>query len=562
MKDSAMRHSVFLLLVLLFIIGCQSAEDPQSADLILINAQLITQDTGNNDPALNSVAMADGHIINVGQKKQVMLHKDEHTEVIDLNGAVVVPGFNDSHCHLYGLGKALSEIDLNGTSSPADVASRIATAHATNPGESWLQGRGWDQNDWAVQEYPTRIIIDQVVSDRPVLVRRVDGHAALANSKALQLAGINKDTPDPDGGQILRDEKGDPTGLLIDNAVDLVRVVIPAPDAIEMARRVNLAIDHCHRFGVTGVHEAGVSWKRVEYYKLLADEGKLKIRIYGLLDDVPETLDAGFSHGPLFTPDNILTVRAVKLYADGALGSRGARLLEDYCDHSGHRGLYVTDLDHLRDASKRAIEAGFQIGTHAIGDAANRTMLDIFQELEDSLHPVDPRWRIEHSQIISPADILRFADLGVIAAMQPVHCTSDMDWAGDRLCENRLVGAYAWKTLLDSGAHICFGTDFPVERVDPLAGLYSARTRTHPDGTPKGGWQPQEIIDGAAALELYTVGSAYAAFMENELGRIKTGYLADLTVLSDNPVTCKPTDLLNMTVEMTIVAGEVVYNAD
>lgn len=292
---------------------------------------------------------------------------------------------------------------------------------------------------------------------------------------------------------------------------------------------------------------------------MLADAGDLHLRIYGMLDDTPSTTEPGFAHGPLHTPDDILTVRAVKLYSDGALGSRGAKLLEDYCDHSGHRGLFVSDLDHLRKATQQATEAGFQVGAHAIGDEANRFMLDIFEDLNKSMHPEDPRWRIEHSQILSPEDIPRFAQLGVIAAMQPVHCTSDMDWAEDRLCADRLPGAYAWKTLLESGAHLCFGTDFPVERVDPLAGLYSARTRTHPDGTPVGGWQAQEIISGATALELYTSGSAYAAFMEDRLGQIENGFYADLTVLDGNPVTCDPSELLDMKVKMTIVAGQIVY---
>ncbi len=541
--------------------GCQSATEYQSADLILFNGHLISQDNAITGPQPTALAVANGRIITLGTDARILLHKTKQTTAIDLNGAVLVPGFNDSHCHLYGLGKALSEIDLNGTASPQEVTAIIASAHSANPGQSWLQGRGWDQNDWTDQQYPTKAIIDEVVKDRPVLVRRVDGHAALANSKALELAGIDKNTPDPEGGQILRDENGDPTGLLIDNGVALVRAIIPQPETKEIARRVSLAIEHCHRYGITGVHEAGVSWQRVQYYKMLADAGHLNLRIYGLLDDVPETLEAGFAHGPIFTADDILTVRAVKLYADGALGSRGARLLEDYCDHAGHRGLYVTDLDHLREASLRAVEAGFQVGTHAIGDAANRTMLDIFQELKTSHNPQDPRWRIEHSQIISPADIPRFAELGVIAAMQPVHCTSDMDWAGERLCQERLGGAYAWKSLLESGAHLCFGTDFPVERVDPLAGLFSARTRTHHDGRPQGGWQAQEILDGATALELYTAGSAYAAFMENKLGRLKTGYIADFTVLNGNPVTCQPDELLEMKVLWTIVDGEVVYKA-
>lgn len=556
-KDNAMGRLATLLIFLFLLTGCQSSMDQPAATLILTGGHIIA----SGQPDATAMAMLDDKIIFVGNDEAVNTLKGPETKVIQLDGAVVVPGFNDSHCHLYGLGKALSEIDLNGTASALEVAARVEAAHKQHPGDTWLQGRGWDQNDWTIQEYPHKKLLDDVVGDRPVLVRRVDGHAALASSKALELAGITADTPDPDGGQIIRDEQGRPTGVLIDNGVSLVRAVIPDVGDKEMARRVKLAIERCHRFGITGVHEAGVSWKRMQYYKKLADAGELSLRIYGMLDDNPQTLDKGFAQGPLHTPNDILTVRAVKLYADGALGSRGAKLLEDYCDHSGHRGLFVTELDHLRSAARRATEAGFQVGAHAIGDEANRYMLDIYEELNTSLKPADPRWRIEHSQILSPDDIPRFAQLGVIAAMQPVHCTSDMDWAEDRLCEDRLPGAYAWKTLLKTGAHLCFGTDFPVERVDPLAGLYAARTRTHADGTPLGGWQAQEILTGQVALDLYTAGSAYAAFMEDRLGAINKGYYADLTVLDGNPVTCEADELLTMKVKMTIVAGKIVFQA-
>jgi predicted amidohydrolase YtcJ len=561
-KDSAMRRFSFLLLFLFAVMGCQPGDNNLQTTLILHGGHIITQDTPTDGPTPTAIAMAGNRIIKVGDDATVLALKGKNARLVDLAGAVVVPGFNDSHCHLYGLGKALSEIDLNGTRSPAEVAMKVAIAHTEQPGKGWLLGRGWDQNDWEVKEYPNKELLDEVVGHRPVLLRRVDGHAALASSRALELASITAQTPDPDGGQILRDKNGEPTGVLIDNGVDLVGSILPTANFEEVARRVNLAIEHCHQYGITGVHEAGVSWSRAQFYKMLADQGELDLRIYGLLDDIPQTLTSGFANGPIRTPDDILTVRAVKLYADGALGSRGARLLRDYCDHSGHRGLFVTDIDHIRDITLRGTRAGFQIGTHAIGDEANRVILDVFEEINQELKPTDPRWRIEHSQILSPEDIPRLAELGVIAAMQPVHCTSDMDWAADRLCEDRLAGAYAWKSLLDTGAHLCFGTDFPVEHVDPLAGLYSARTRTHPDGRPEGGWQPQEIIDGETALNLYTAGSAYAGFMEDRLGIIKNGYYADLTILDGNPVTCDPADLLKMKVKMTIVAGKIVYQAD
>ncbi len=327
----------------------------------------------------------------------------------------------------------------------------------------------------------------------------------------------------------------------------------------EKRRRIELAVDHCLANGLTAVHDAGVPWDDLAIYSNLAQEGELRIRYYGMLADDPGTLDQGLAGGPIHAGGGMLTVRAVKLYADGALGSRGALLLADYSDQPGHRGLQVTPVEHLREVCRRAAAAGFQVGTHAIGDAANREVLDIYAETFKGLPAADRRWRVEHAQILDPADIPRFAELGVIAAMQPVHCTSDMDWAGDRLGEQRLAGAYAWHSLLASGAHVCSGTDFPVERISALAGLYASRTRQHPDGTPAGGWQPQEKVDGVTALRMYTTEGAYASFMEDELGKVKAGFRADLTVLGGDPTTCDPQDLLTMPVVMTIVDGKVRY---
>ena len=402
-------------------------------------------------------------------------------------------------------------------------------------------------------------MLDAIIPDRPVFLRRVDGHAAWANSEALKRANITAETPDPEGGEIIRDDKGAPTGILIDNAVDLVFEVIPEVGPEETRRRIKLAAEHCVAHGLTGVHEAGVGWKRAQVYRDMAAQGELDLRVYAMYTDNPATLEKAYAEGPVFTDGDMLTIRAIKLYADGALGSRGALLLEDYTDQPGHRGLPVTAADHMREVMTLGGEAGFQICTHAIGDGANHLVLDLCEEVLGDLKPTDARWRVEHAQILAPEDIPRFGRLGVIAAMQPVHCTSDMDWADERLGEDRLAGCYAWRSLLDSGAHLCYGTDFPVEKVDPLAGLFAAITRTHPDGTPIGGWQPQEAVDAATALELYTAGGAYAGFEEEKGGRIGEGFRADLTVLDGNPVACKPADLLKMKVKMTIVQGRVVY---
>jgi predicted amidohydrolase YtcJ len=553
------RYLIFFGMLLLPLTGCQTG--PETADLILEGGHIVPMADGIEPAQPTAVAIKGDRIIFVGTDEMAATHKGPDTEVMDLAGATVIPGFHDSHCHLYGLGKALAEIDLMGTTSYQDVLQRVKSVVQDEGGYAWLQGRGWDQNDWEVKEYPTRELLDAVTGDRPTLLRRVDGHAALANSEALLSAKINADTPDPEGGEILRDENGRPTGVLIDNAVDLVRSIIPPPSEREVRKRVELAVEHCLAHGITAVTEAGVPWSRAQLYQEMAAAGDLDLRVIGMYDDNEETLEPAFAAGPIQTEDLMVTLRAIKLYADGALGSRGALLHRDYCDHSGHQGLAVSSEEHLRIQAQRAAEAGFQVGTHAIGDRANTIVLDIYEQIYADMNLTDPRWRIEHAQILTPQDIPRFAELGVIAAMQPVHCTSDMDWAADRLCEDRLAGAYAWNSLRESGAHLCWGTDFPVERVSALHGLYSARTRTHHDGTPEGGWQAQETVDSRTALELYTTGSAYASFLENDLGRIQKGFLADLTVLDGNPVTSEPDDLLEMKVLKTIVQGRVVYES-
>jgi len=550
--------AVIFVVVTLALAGCGPAgqKEPAVADLIFTGGHILTD---KSTPA-TALAVKGQRIIAVGDDATIAALSGPETQVVELKGSVVSPGFNDSHAHLYGLGKSLGQVDLMGTESAAAVVDLVRATHAELPAGTWLEGRGWDQNDWDLREYPTAAMLDTVSDKRPILLRRVDGHAAWVNSAALRAAGITAATDNPSGGEILRDLDGHPTGILIDNAVDLVRDIMPEVSPAEMERRVKLAVTHCWPQGVTGVHEAGVSWRRARLYERLAAAGELDLRLYGMYDDIPATLDSALARGPFFSADSLLTLRAIKLYGDGALGSRGALLLREYSDQSGYHGLAVTSVEHLREVTRRGAAAGFQLCTHAIGDAANRLVLDIYEEVLRETSFQDARWRIEHAQILHPDDIPRFSDLGVIAAMQPTHCTSDMDWADERLGEDRLPGAYAWRSLVKSGARLCFGTDFPVERVDPLHGLYAARTRTHHDGTPPWGWQPQEVLTGAEAHAFYTVGSAYAAFQESALGRIAPGFLADLTVLDGDPITCEPRDLLSMQVLHTVVNGELVYS--
>jgi len=539
-----------------------AGQTPASADLILHGGRVLTLVEPEPEPAPTAVAIAGDRIFAVGADATVLQTRGETTQQIDLQGAVVIPGFIDGHAHLYGLGKALAEIDLVGTASAAAVVELVAEAAVQLPDLEWLQGRGWDQNDWAVTEYPDRSLLDAAIADRPVLLRRVDGHAAWANSAALRRAGIDASTPDPDGGAILRDANGEPTGILIDNGVDLVRDIIPKVADQEVRRRIGLAVEHCLRHGITGVHDAGVSWQRVQLYREMADRQELGLRLYVMLENTPETLVPGYIEGPLITENRMLTVRAVKLYADGALGSRGASLLKPYTDEPDNRGLMVTPGGQLREVMEQAGYAGFQVCTHAIGDRANRTVLNLYEQVLPTVRTSnDMRWRIEHAQIIDPKDLPRFARLGVIAAMQPVHCTSDMAWVEERLGPTRLAGAYAWRSLADSGTRLCFGTDFPVEDVDPLHGLYAARTRMTHEGTPAGGWFPEQCLDGRAALAAYTAGPAYAAFQEADLGSVQPGKLADLTVLSVDPTNCPPAELLSAQTLLTIVAGVIRHDA-
>lgn len=554
-----MRRFTIILLIMAALAawGC-SRQEPviESAALILTGASI---PKGLAAPGASAVAVVDGRIAYVGSDQGAREQAGPGAEVIDLKGATLIPGFIDSHCHLYGLGTALAQIDLVGTATVDEALERIAAADAAALGDDWLLGRGWDQNDWPVQEYPNRGQLDGVTGDRPALLRRIDGHAAWANSAALLAAGITAETPNPEGGSILRGADGEPTGVLIDNAVDLVSAVAPPASAQEKRRRIDLAVAECLKYGLTGVHEAGVDLELAGIYRAMADAGELPLRIYAMYDDKPEVLAHAAAEGPYFHPGGMLTIRAVKLYADGALGSRGALLLDDYTDAPGARGLAVTPRDHLLEVCRDLGGQGFQICTHAIGDGGNRLVLDVYADILGDLGGDDRRWRVEHAQILAVDDIPRFGKLGVIAAMQPTHCTSDMDWADERLGDERLLGAYAWRSLLDTGAHLCLGTDFPIEAVDPLWGLYAARTRTHHDGTPPGGWMPLEKLDAATALELYTAGSAFAAFAEDRLGRIEPGYLADFTVLDGDPVAAEPAALLSMRTVMTVVDGKIVY---
>jgi len=481
----------------------------------------------------------------------------ESGRVIDAHGGTIVPALTDAHGHVVGLGLSLVRVELRSCRSPEDCAGRVRDMLAKVPSGSWIQGRGWDQNLYPDQQFPTRAALDAVAPNMPVYLRRVDGHAAWANSEALRRAKITRDTPDPPGGKILKDAQGEPTGILIDRAEELVENAIGLPSEAEVEQAILRAQDLLVSQGLTSVHEMGISPGVADVYLRLAHEGRLKIRIYAHWSADPETLEEAFRRGPLHAgPDDLFSLRAIKIYADGALGSRGAHLKAPYSDDPHNTGLVLTPASEIERISRRALAAGFQVSTHAIGDAANHDVLEAYARA--GVTPA-ARFRIEHAQIVDPADIPRFAQLGVIASMQPTHGTSDMPWAEKRVGRARLAGAYAWHRFLDAGVHLAFGSDFPVELSDPRLGLFAAITRTDLHGQPPGGWLPDQTLTVEQTLRAFTTGAAYAAFEEGWRGELRPGQAADLTVF-DGPLDT-PEHIVKRKVLMTIVAGRVVFDA-
>jgi len=547
------------------------AAGPSTSKTYLFSQGWVVTEPGDSGREA-TIAVRDGRVVRVGPDESFAAERSAGAADVSVRGRCIVPGLTDAHGHLYQLGASLDRLtfvgaDYHETLTRIDLAVKERRAIRRETDDEWIEGRGWDQNLWPGKAFPARSDLDLVAPVNPVFLVRIDGHAAWANSVALRKAGITRQTVDPAGGKILRDAQGDPTGVLLDRAVEIVDAVVPQPTPEIVYRRLRNASLALVKLGITSVHEAGVDPKELaplvlEQLEKLAEDGKLPLRVYVMLtgDADRNWLLKQYKIGPRRTgKDDRIRIRAVKFYADGALGSRGAALLEDYSDDPGNRGLLLTPQIDLKARMEEALKAGFQIAVHAIGDRGNRMALDLFE----SLRPVagaDPRFRIEHAQVVSAADIPRFAALGVIASMQPTHATSDMPWAESRLGPERVKGAYAWKTLLLSGAHLAGGSDFPVEKVDPTLGLYAATTRMDTEGKPEGGWRPEEKLTADEALALFSTGAAYAAFEEGERGRIAPGYRADFTIYSVCPTRIPVTRLPGVPVKMTVVAGDVVYS--
>jgi predicted amidohydrolase YtcJ len=527
------------------------------ADLILHHARIYT--LSESHPVAEALAVGKGRFVAVGTRADVLRWKGRSTEMIDAGSATVVPGLQDAHGHVLSLGKPLRELDLRDTPTFEAIVERVRARAATmGPGE-WVLGRGWDQNRWPVKEWPAAGPLDIAAPKNPVFLTRIDGHAALASRLALEAGDVGRETPDPAGGRIVRDAAGTPTGVLVDRAQALVARHIPTPSRDQLIEQLVLADRDMRRVGLTMVHDAGVEPAVVELYRELVAAGRIGTRVYVMLTG----LDVGdwFRRGPVVDPHHRLTVRAIKLVADGALGSRGAALLEDYADEPGVRGLPVTPPDRLYVAARAASAAGFQTAVHAIGDRANREVLDMFERIERELPAARGlRPRVEHAQILDRADIPRFARLGVIASVQTTHCTSDMPWAPRRLGEARVAeGAYVWRKLIDAGALLAQGSDFPVERPDPLLGFYAAITRQDTNGQPLNGWAADQRLTREEALRAMTLGAAYAAHAEHDLGSIEPGKLADFVVLSRDIMQVEPRDVLSTAIVRTVVDGRTVY---
>jgi predicted amidohydrolase YtcJ len=522
----------------------------QTADLAVTNAHIYT--VNPKQPQASAIAVRQGRVLAVGD--DVAQYVGASTRVIDAKGATIVPGLIDSHGHVRSLGDRLGSIDLRGVLSESEAVEKVReAAKRYKPGE-WILGSAWDQNLWAGKQFPNAAGISKAAPDNPVSLERVDGHAVWVNRKALAIADINAGTPDPPGGRILRDANGAPTGVLIDQAQQLVSRKIPPVTPEQVEQSLLRATQELARDGITTVHDAGVQYADIEGYRSLIRKGQLPIRIYAMILyplALPEKTEVG----------DYLTVRSIKLVADGALGSRGAAMIEPYTDDPGNRGLLILDRATIRAAAEKALARGFQVNTHAIGDRANRTVLEAYGDVLKGGN--DKRFRIEHAQIVAPEDFAKFRRYSILASMQATHATSDMLWAQDRVGPVRIKGAYAWQTFLHLGVHVPNGSDFPVEDPNPLWGFYAAVTRRKLDGTregtPAGGWFPEQRMSREEALRSWTIEGAYAAFEEDRKGSLEAGKMADFLMLSGDIMTMPEAEIPRTHVTMTVVGGKIVF---
>lgn len=550
-----MKHKFFGF----FIAGVMSAVSSH-ATTILVNANVHTM----NQWHPNATAMAwgdDGKLLAVGETADIVTRYPDANQV-DAHGAAVVPGLIDAHGHMLGLGQSLVQADLVGASSRADAVSRLKAYAAKHAGDGWLIGTGWDQNDWSDEHFPTAADLDKAFPDRPVYLDRIDGHAAWVNSAAMKRAKKSLDGDwQPDGGHIVRQD-GKATGVLVDGAIGLVAQAIPPMSAAQTREAYKAAMAKVVSVGLTGVGDASISLEDFKILQAMDKDGEIPLRLYEFArgQAVVDWLCSEKGHWQ--DTSGRLQMRTVKLFMDGALGSRGAALIKDYSDDPGNHGLFTTSPKDFLAAVEQAHGCGIQVATHAIGDRGNRHVLDVYEKvLGDEATTTDHRWRIEHAQIVELSDIPRFSRLHLIASMQPTHATSDMPWAEKRLGKARLKGAYAWQRFIHAGVPLAFGSDFPVERSNPMLGLYAAVTRQDLKGQPPGGWLPDQRVNRHRALAGFTTGAAYAQFMENEVGMLKPGMQADFVILDGDPMAVPARQIADIKPRSTWVGGKAVYRA-
>jgi predicted amidohydrolase YtcJ len=508
----------------------------------------------------SAVAIRGGRIVYVGSDSGAFALAGATTSIKNLDGRVVVPGLVDAHTHVAELGESLDRVNLTGVATEAEAVERIVQRAATTPKGEWILGYGWDEGAWA-NRFPDKRLLSQRVPDHPVVLRSLHGFASWANERALSLAGITRDTPVPNGGEIRRDANGNPTGLVLNRAVPLLDNAVPRPTPAQRDAQLLRALRVMAQAGYTGVHEAGVAPDVMDSFERLAARDSLPLRVHAMLSARDSVLIRRWiARGPYTSANGMLSVRAVKAYYDGALGSRGAQLLDDYTDRPGHRGVSGGSYGFDRTLVADAMSAGFQVGIHAIGDAGNRATLDFI----DSVTRAAPkaralRHRVEHAQVVSPADFARFAALGVMASVQPPHAVEDKGWAETRVGADRIAGAYAWRTLRLAGAPLVFSSDLPGSDWNPFYGLHSAITRQDTSGAPPGGWHPGQRMSAEEALRGYTVWSAWAAFDELDGGTISVGKRADLSVLSVDPLRDAPRALLHGEAVLTMSRGRIIW---
>jgi predicted amidohydrolase YtcJ len=539
----------------------------QPADLVFKNGNIYT--ASDAQPKAEAVAVKADRIVFVGSNRGVQSYVGTNTRVIDLNGKTMLPGMTDAHHHLSGVGFREMTLNLEGITSLDDFLAKVkARVDQAKPGE-WITGRGWIETFWTPPVFPTRWDLDKIAPNNPVFLDRADGHGAVANSAALKIAGVDKNTPNPFGGEVSKDKgTGEPNGMLLDAAQDLVQRHIPGTTAAEAERAIILGVKRDVELGWTQVQDPGGSYEEVELMKKLYGEGKIKLRIYKGLSAPGRHAAKLFHDGPIIgTYGNRLTVRTLKLYADGSLGSRSAALLQPYSDKPDTSGFLTIKEEDLQPLLAEALRKGIQIQTHAIGDRGNRFILDQYEKAMNAVPRAEwkikaPRWRIEHSQIVNPADIPRFAKLGVIPSMQPSHAIGDLHFAPSRLGIARLAGAYAWQSFIKSGSIVPGGSDAPVERGEPMIEFYAAVARKDMKGFSGEGWHPEEAVTREQALKMFTVWPAYAAFEETLRGSIEIAKLADFTILSADIMKIPEAEILKTHCVMTVIGGEIVYEVN